>query len=121
MYRMQSTIPLVLVLAILTSVAGCGLMDITSNLGDHPASQEECEAANGVWQRWGLSPTESCNLRTGDYGRACTDDSECQGRCTTDCFDADCATEPGSCTEFIWVYGCFGYWEDGELQAICVD
>ena len=85
--------------------------------------RESCEAANGVWQVWGISECPSCNLRTSDSGVPCTDSRECEGECITDLFpDALCdGVVAGQCSEFRTPFGCFCFMHEGQADAICVD
>ena len=41
----------------------------------------KCEACNGEWGRHGMKGWEGCICRTSDYGEACDDGRDCEGRC----------------------------------------
>lgn len=96
---------------------------ITETIACYRAEEEECEAAGGVWQVWGISEHPSCNLRTSDAGVPCTDSRECQGECVADLFpDALCdGVVAGQCSEFRTPFGCFCFMHEGLANAICVD
>jgi hypothetical protein len=46
-----------------------------------PRTRAECEAAGGIWGRFGIRQEEQCNLPAPDSGKACTDDAECASAC----------------------------------------
>ena len=81
----------------------------------------DCENADGVWKRWGLSQEETCNLRANDYGKECTDKGDCEGWCITECVDEECDT--GTCSEFVNFYGCTRFWRNGIQNdyVSCID
>ena len=81
-----------------------------------PQTAAECSVCRGEWGRHGISQTESCNCRTNDGGKRCTDGDDCQGVCVaaTDNPEQD-VREPGPpargffvgrCSELKTVFGC---------------
>jgi hypothetical protein len=46
-----------------------------------PSTRAECEAAGGIWGRFGIRQQELCNLPTPDAGKACTDARDCTSAC----------------------------------------
>jgi hypothetical protein len=81
-----------------------------------PATAEACRACRGEWGVHGLAGVPSCNCRTTDAGKRCTDGNECQGMCVAAPEDPERevveAGPPargffvGRCSELKTVYGC---------------
>ena len=46
-----------------------------------PTTRQECEAAGGLWGRFGIRQQELCNLPAPDAGKACTDAKDCAIAC----------------------------------------
>ncbi len=87
----------------------------TTDGPDVEAEKAACEACNGEWGRHGLSPFESCNCRTSDFGKACQGSEQCEGQCLADGEPEQVVTDPGppakgyfvgQCSEFEVSYGC---------------
>ena len=117
-------------------IEGCGndmIFNASSgnslNLMDdnHITTREECVAHNGVWAMWNINDryagTYRCNLRANDSGKKCYDQNDCEGNCLTECFNAGCHSNYGTCTEFEFSYGCFRTWSNGKesVNIICLD
>jgi hypothetical protein len=102
-------------LAGIVSGGGCST-DFSESVKTTP--MEDCEANNGVWKQWSYldfrSGTSSCNSRTEDFGKVCTDYSECEGSCLA-------IEDGGKCSEFRSVFGCFAELAGGMPYEICVD
>jgi len=86
------------------------------------STPEECVACHGEWGIHGLSETESCNCRTSDAGKRCTDGNDCQGLCIADESNpeyelAACSAGygflVGRCSAFAGVFGCWAFIADG--------
>ena len=111
-----------------------------------PRTVDECRACNGDWGMHGLSDaisqTESCDCRTNDAGKRCTDGIDCQGMCVANAdnpeYDVVDIGPPargflvGRCSEFVTVFGCnalvdAGARDDGPVSVaepppvLCVD
>jgi hypothetical protein len=81
-----------------------------------PATAKECRACRGDWGVHGLAGVPSCNCRTTDPGKRCTDGNECQGMCVAAPDEPERevveAGPPargffvGRCSELVTVYGC---------------
>jgi hypothetical protein len=85
-----------------------------------PHTIDECRACEGDWGMHGLSDaisqTESCDCRTKDGGKRCTDGIDCQGMCVANAdnpeFDVVDIGPPargflvGRCSDFVTVFGC---------------
>jgi hypothetical protein len=96
-----------------------------------PGSVEECHACNGDWGMHSLSDaisgTESCDCRTDDAGKTCTDGSDCQGMCVASAdnpeYDVVDIGPPargflvGRCSEFVVVFGCNALVDSGARDA----
>ena len=88
--------------------------------------EASCEAAGGVWGRGGLSPQPFCNMRYPDAGAACSDASECGGRCLAAERAGDEKDEGedllGRCQTFTSEFGCYALIEGGQVgPTLCVD
>ena len=81
-----------------------------------PRTPEDCRACRGDWGVHGLAGVASCNCRTTDGGKRCTDGADCQGMCiaSQDQPERD-VTEAGPpprgffvgrCSELMTVFGC---------------
>jgi len=83
-----------------------------------PNTEEECLQKNGVWRAIGLRPTPGCNLKSSDFGQACTDFSQCQGTCIG---DSEQSTT-GKCSEWIITVGCYMELQNGKVNGtLCAD
>ncbi|MCP4249924.1 MAG: hypothetical protein GY778_23010 [bacterium] len=108
---------------------GCDRMLIPNcPVGGYPepiTSEEDCDAANGVWQVWGLGGTESCNPRTSDAGTPCRDRADCEGVCITEeecTAEVGCPDLEGECSEFVVVFGCWTFLsQEYGHQGVCID
>ncbi len=91
--------------------------------GDAPASRAECEAAGGVWARFGLLVTELCSLPTADAGMPCSDHGDCQSVCVVDDSVPAGTKTSGHCYARTVVLGsCLNYVKAGVAQGtLCVD
>ncbi len=98
------------------------------NFAGQVATQEErdrCEAAGGEISRGGMLGWEGCVQAYADAGKACTDGSDCLGRCMLDEASGgagmgDPAT--GTCQATDSPFGCFTTVTDGRADpALCVD
>lgn len=111
-----------------------------------PSTVDACRACNGDWGMHGLSDTisqtESCDCRTNDGGKRCTDGIDCQGMCVANAdnpaYDVVDIGPPargflvGRCSEFVTAFGCnalidAGARDDGPVfvaaapPVLCVD
>ena len=106
-----------------------GGAELTRSLGARARSltdEASCEAAGGVWGRGGLSPQPFCNMRYPDAGAACSDASECGGRCLAAERAGDEKDEGedllGRCQTFTSEFGCYALIEGGQVgPTLCVD
>jgi hypothetical protein len=46
-----------------------------------PTTKAGCDACRGLWERHGISETETCICKTKDAGKVCRDGAECEGNC----------------------------------------
>ena len=76
------------------------------------AEQKECDAKGGSYQRAGMFG-KACIMDTGDGGKSCKTNKDCEGVCFAD--TRTCSTKTP-------IFGCFGMVEDnGEVVEICID
>ena len=86
------------------------------SIGEIPRTKEQCEAENGSWQTETISSSFSCNFKTNDFGKACSNSSECEGPCFADSADA----VSGYCSEFRTDSSCHMTFENGKaVQIAC--
>lgn len=82
-----------------------------------PTSQQQCLAQGGVWDYFGMRPEKSCNFKTSDVSKSCTDSDQCEGKCLG---QENITT--GQCSEWITIYGCHAYIEQGQAgPTLCAD
>jgi len=107
-----------------------------------PQTAEECRACRGDWGKHGIAETESCNCRTNDGGKRCTDGADCQGVCIAATDNPELEVVDGGttrrgffvgkCSELVTVFGCNRIIDRGARshgpvspeeapQQICVD
>lgn len=122
--------------------AGAPAAQVTSPPRVPPQSAEECRACRGDWAKHGIAETESCNCRTNDGGKRCTDGADCQGVCIAAADNPELEAVDGGaprrgffagkCSEFVTVFGCNRIIDRGARshgpasvddapQLICVD
>ena len=83
-----------------------------------------CEAAGGEVRRDGMAGWEHCIQEYADAGAACSDASDCLGRCMIDgeFTAAGQPTDAGRCEANNSPFGCFQTVENGvATAALCVD
>ena len=77
---------------------------------------DTCRACRGDWAVHGLAPEPSCDCRTVDAGKRCTDGADCQGMCVASPEDPEGEVVKdgpnprgyfvGKCSAFKTVWGC---------------
>jgi len=90
---------------------------------DIPQTEQECLARGGNWTHIGLpGMPKRCDLKATDGGKKCTDSSQCEGECMAPEAAQEGDTIEGSCSEYILVFGCKRFVEDGRVgMTICAD
>ena len=69
---------------------------------EHPWTKQACNAKGGQWEWFPIGRFYFCAIKTSDAGKACSDDSECQG----DCIPAERGSKlPGVCEPVAGVPG----------------
>jgi hypothetical protein len=81
-----------------------------------PLTEEQCRACAGEWGVHGLAQAPSCNCRTADGGKRCTDGADCQGVCVAAPDDPEREVREagppargffvGRCSTVMTVFGC---------------
>lgn len=74
-----------------------------------------CELSGGKWEKIGALKAEHCNSKTTDFGKNCSDSSECEGFC----FVEKIYIKEGRCSEYIYFSGCVNAMENGEVVELC--
>jgi len=87
-----------------------------------PETEAECRSHGGIWAEGGASRRYGCFLQTGDSGRACTDDIECEDICEAPAGAEYGTKTTGHCTGTRPSLGCHGRLRGGVLYTyVCVD
>jgi hypothetical protein len=72
-----------------------------------------CAKDGGRWSRFGASEARACLTPTGDAGKRCTKDSDCEGVCLA---------RSGSCAPVSPLFGCNEVLQDdGRRMTLCLD
>ena len=75
-----------------------------------------CEQAGGEWGTWGMMRATYCMQILDDAGQACTDGSQCEGRCLAQ------EDGTGQCQRLETQFGCHADLVDGQRDVtICID
>ncbi len=87
------------------------------------ADKAACTSAGGTVQRRGRLGMEQCVRAFADAGKACTDTSQCQGKCVGSAGAASASEKvSGQCQADDRLFGCYSEIRDGKAAyAICVD
>jgi len=94
------------------------------NREDEPTDAERmrCTDAGGTVQRDGILGFYRCTQDLPDGGKACSNSSECLGRCLVQGEVADDGTAVGACQRTDSPFGCFSMVENGRATpGFCVD
>ncbi len=94
------------------------------NRDDEPsdAERKRCTDAGGSVMRDGILGVYRCTQNYPDAGQACSNSSECLGRCEVEGLVADDGAATGVCQRTDSPFGCFAIVENGQARpAICVD
>ena len=82
--------------------------DLKPQPPEKPATRQACIAKKGKWILFPMGQFHFCAIQTSDAGKACSDDSECQGDCVPAKREARlpgvCAPEsgvPGGCPKHL--------------------
>jgi hypothetical protein len=88
-----------------------------------PAARVACTSAGGRVERRGRVGAELCVKPFADAGKACTDTSQCQGKCVgTVEQTAMVGSVAGQCQADDALFGCYSEIRNGKaVNAICVD
>lgn len=87
------------------------------------ADKAACTTAGGTVQRRGRLGMEQCVHPFADAGKACTDTSQCEGKCVGSAGSASASEKvSGQCQADDRLFGCYSEIRDGKAAyAICVD
>ena len=88
-----------------------------------PKTQQSCEAAGGVWAKFGLLGSDLCNMKTKDGGKPCRSRSDCESACITENMNAGQEHITGHCYEWSQTLGtCLAEVENGKANGVlCSD
>lgn len=105
--------------SLLISLAAVSL----AGLADPPRSKQACEAAGGIWGRFGLMTVDQCDMPTSDAGKPCSGHAECESSCVADDSVKAGSHTRGICYHRSIVLGtCLNGVKDGIAQGVvCVD
>lgn len=107
-------------------LAGCAPTEAPAGPQSYPmemsaADRSACTAKGGRVERRGRLGAELCVTPFADAGKACTDKSDCQGKCIA---TGNSPTPPtaGQCQADDRLFGCFAEIDGGKaVNALCVD
>ena len=87
------------------------------------ADKAACTSTGGTVQRRGRLGMEQCVRPFADAGKACTDTSQCEGKCVGSAGSASGNEKvSGQCQADDRLFGCYSEIKDGKAAyAICVD
>ncbi|WP_156841360.1 hypothetical protein [Novosphingobium aquimarinum] len=86
-----------------------------------PAKRAQCEASGGTVEARGMAGMEACLHTYADGGKACTDSSQCEGKCVGQP-GPETQQTAGSCQKDDKLFGCYSEILGGKpAYAICVD
>jgi hypothetical protein len=110
---------------------GCGKTAVKASKENLPDNQFSCESRQGKWGPIGLGIKNECNLPTSDAGKACGDQSECEGACLAALSkeEKDRAMRQkvtietrGQCTPWLITVGCMAQVRDEKVTGLlCAD
>jgi hypothetical protein len=122
--------------ALILSATACSLLEPTDTTPKDPRPPEkggyseeqkaECDALGGTYKPAGMLGHFRCNIPYSDGGQACTNSSDCEGKCLA---SEDTRFDPkyekrtsGKCQMTDNPFGCNAEIRDGKVQpALCVD
>ena len=74
--------------------------------------ETKCIKEGGSYDPKGMLQVYMCNMPAKDFGKSCTDSSECEGMCLS---------ETKSCSKDTINFGCINILEEGNPVTICID
>ena len=89
---------------------------------------ESCEMSGGTIEKVGLDGRPACVILTSDGGKACSDSSQCDGRCIVDDWEGDKPPSVGTrsdgmCEAANLTFGCIAEIRRGRIASLflCYD
>ena len=83
-----------------------------------------CAVIGGKWTRGGIFGQQYCLHSYPDAGKACQSSEDCMGACLAETTSLDETTvipTAGVCAPTNQIFGCFNYFENQEIDSVCVD
>ena len=84
-----------------------------------PDNEESCKKVSGSWTRLGVSSSYTCDLKSNDVNKICTDNTQCEGSCLLRSWNETTHEPIGSCSEYLINYGCYSYLENNNVRSLC--
>lgn len=89
-----------------------------------PQTEAECGALGGNWTTLGLpypGKPKTCDLKTTDAGKVCSDSRECQGSCIAPDDAASGLKAVGACSAYVSNFGNLKLVEHGKVEVLNVE
>jgi hypothetical protein len=89
-----------------------------------PQTAAECAARGGNWTTLGIpcpGKPKVCDLKATDFGKICSDSSECQGSCVAPDSVANGAKSSGTCSPYVSNFGNVKRVEHGKVVVLNVE
>ena len=89
-----------------------------------PTTEASCLARGGSWTSLGLpmpGKPKTCDLKTTDAGKACTDSNQCEGVCLAPAEAVSGNRATGSCSAYLANFGNVLLVNDGIVEQINVE
>ena len=89
-----------------------------------PQTEAECGARGGNWTTLGLpypGKAKTCDLKTTDSGKVCSNSSECQGSCIAPDGVASGLKTLGKCSAYVSNFGNVNLVEHGKVELLNVE
>ena len=108
------------------AVAGCSQVGSAAVVAKPtiPTTEATCLARGGSWTTLGLPMPDkprTCDLKSTDAGKACTDSDQCQGACIAPVGAISGKPASGSCSAYLANFGDVLLVTDGVVERVNVE
>jgi len=87
-----------------------------------PNNKEDCLKVNGRWAQVGIpGGSYSCDLKSNDFNKICTDNSQCEGECLVEKSVKIGQKSIGLCSQYLTNFSCYKYLKNGVVEGMCAD
>jgi hypothetical protein len=120
--NMQYLIVIVVLIAVILA-AGCA-GEKQNLINNNDRDKADCIASGGEWGQFGCCGYQSCNYKTTDCDKTCSDSSECQGICYHTYVGNYSKMDPsfnvtGNCSCMKFKYSCYCEIRNGTINRTC--